>query len=71
MMCGRKRTPVVVPDDTGEAQQIRQQTRAEMVELLGQAPEVESMLRKLARRREVNHFGRDLSVTFNPRGGGA
>ncbi|MBK0420145.1 hypothetical protein JD276_13995 [Leucobacter sp. CSA1] len=57
-----------VPDDTGEAQVIRQEAQNEMYELNLQAGEVDSIMRKLVRRREQNHFGRDLSVTFRPRG---
>lgn len=67
-MWGRKRGPVV-PDDTGEAQVIREQAEAEKRELFEQRFEIASLSRKLARRREANHFGEELSISFRPRGG--
>lgn len=67
----KQKRPVVVPDDTGEAKVIRAEAEAELVELAAQADEVESMVRKLERRRRQNHFGRDISITFRPKGGTA
>lgn len=67
IMWRRKRKPVEVPDDTGEAQAIRLETETELHYLKLQSPEVESIRRRLARRREQNHFGEELSVTFRPR----
>lgn len=66
-MWGRKRRPVV-PDDTGEAQIIRAEARDELHELYRQSHEVASISRKLARRRELNHFGEELTVSFQPKG---
>lgn len=67
-MWGRKRRYVEVPDDTGQSKAIREQAEVELYELKLQSPEVESMRRRLVRRREQNHFGEELSVTFRPRG---
>lgn len=60
---------VSVPDDTGEAREYRAEAERELAVLQAQAFEVESLTRKLQRRRLQNHFGRDISVTFRPRGG--
>lgn len=70
-MWGRKRKPVTVPDDTGEAQVIRQESQWEMQQLREQSEDVASVARKLKRRRELNHFGEELTVSFRPRGGHA
>ena len=60
---------MVVPDDTGQARAIRAEAQRELAELRAQQDEVESIARRLERRRKQNHFGRDLSVTFRPKGG--
>jgi len=57
---------------TGEieqAQQLRDEASQEMLELQIQKYEVSSLVRKLARRRELNHFGEDISVSFTRREG--
>lgn len=71
MWRGKRKLPVIVPDDTGEAKVIRAEARRELEVLEAQAGEVESMVRKLERRRQQNHFGRDISITFRPKGGHA
>lgn len=50
------------------AQQMRDEASSEMWELKLQKSEVASLLRKLSRRRELNHFGEELTVSFRPRG---
>lgn len=59
---------------TGEieqAQQIRDEANQEMFELYVQKPEVDSLVRKLARRRVQNHFGEEMHISFTRRGGAA
>ena len=76
-MWGRKRRSVrehesrAVAADTGQAQAIRAATVEEKRELEQQRIEIESNARKLSRRREQNHFGEQLTLTFRPRGGRA
>lgn len=68
-MWPRKRKTVIVPDDTGQAQEYREEARRELAELRAQSAEVDSITRKLQRRREQNHFGRDIQITFTRRAG--
>lgn len=74
-MWGRKRRAAqerqrrIAAADTGQAQAIRREAEQELVELQAQQVEVESLARKLNRRRVQNHFGEQLTLTFNPRGG--
>lgn len=74
-MWGRKRRAArdrqrsIAAFDTGQAQAIRREAVREMAELKAQQAEVESLARKLNRRRALNHFGQDVQITFTPRGG--
>lgn len=63
---GRKR--VQVPDDTGEAQVMRQESKEELKRLQRQRYEVRDIADRLHRRRELNHFGEEMTVSFRPRG---
>lgn len=63
---GRKR--VQVPDDTGEAQVMRQESKEELKRLQRQRYEVSDIADRLHRRRELNHFGEEMTVSFRPRG---
>lgn len=65
-MWGRKRRPVV-PDDTGEAMIIRGEAARDRAEVHAQQSEVDSLARRLERRRQLNHFGEDLRISFAPR----
>lgn len=56
-------------DDTDEIKRMRASAEQEKWELQLQKPEVESLVRKLKRRRELNHFGEELQVSFRPRNG--
>lgn len=69
MWRSKRKSPVIVPDDTGQAKAIRAEAERELVELAEQAGEVESVARKLERLRRQDNFGTDLSITFRPRGG--
>lgn len=67
----RKQSEEMENTHTGEielAQKMRDEATNEMWELKLQKSEVTSLLRKLARRRELNHFGEELTVSFRPRG---
>lgn len=68
-MWGRKRKNVVENpvDDIDQAQDMRASAREEMFELLTQQLEVQTLARRLARRRERNHFGEELTVSFHPK----
>lgn len=57
-----------VATDTGQAQAIRAEAVQEKREVAQQAYEVESIARRLNRRRAQNHFGTDIQMTFTPRG---
>lgn len=63
---GRKK--IEVPDDTGEAQIMRQEANEELKRLHRQSYEVVSITDRLHRRRELNHFGEEITVSFRPRG---
>lgn len=64
---GRKKK-IAVPDDTGEAQIMRDESKEELKRLQRQRYEVASITDRLHRRRELNHFGEEITVSFRPRG---
>lgn len=64
-----KKKHVEVPDDTGEAQVIREEARQEIESLEARAPLVTYLVQQLAKRRLQNHFGEEIQITFRPRGG--
>lgn len=64
----RHKKRVEVPDDTGDAQIIQQEAQNELRELRSQAPLISAIADKLARRRNQNHFGEEIQITFKPRG---
>lgn len=68
-MFGVRRRKPVVPDDTGQAHAISQEAKNELREVRMQNMEVESMLRKLERRRQQNHFGEEITISWTPRKG--
>lgn len=67
----KKVPPVEMVDDLDEAQEIRDEAQREMFELNTQKNEVRNLVYRLARRREKNHFGDELTVSFRPRGMGS
>jgi 2-iminoacetate synthase ThiH len=54
-------------DDITQAQDMQNSAREEMWELLTQQLEVRTLAKRLARRRERNHFGEELTVSFHPK----
>lgn len=65
-MWWRKRTPVA--GDILEAQKIRAEAEQDMRHLRAQAPYVARLTSRLVERRELNHFGDEITVSFTPRG---
>lgn len=69
MMWPFKRKPSpVVEDDIEEARALQDEAKQEMYELSTQGVEVRNLVYRLARRRDQNHFGDELTVSFRPRG---
>ncbi|WP_442354826.1 DUF7620 family protein [Leucobacter japonicus] len=63
----RRKKLVDVPDDTGQARAARSAALAQLRRLHEQKAEVCSLKERLERRREWNHFGEEISVSFRPR----
>ena len=57
-----KSTPL--SDDIEEARMMRAEAQREILELRRQAPAVRSLTQTLMRRRQLNHFGDSLQITF-------
>lgn len=66
-MWGRKRTSQV-PADVGEARALREHATSEMRALKAQAPYIDRLVGTLVERRKQNHFGDELTITYQPRG---
>lgn len=66
-----KRNPdtgaVHVPDDIGEARAMRQEATAEHRRTLLRGFDVSQLSAELAARRELNHFGDSIAITFTRR----
>ena len=63
----RKPTPPV-EDDIDQARALQDEAKQEMYELSTQGVEVRNLVYRLTRRRDQNHFGDELTVSFRPRG---
>ena len=66
-MWGTKRT-TPIQDDIGEAQKIRKEATRDLAKVIRQAPYVSRLTASLIERREQNHFGEQIQITFAPRG---
>lgn len=69
VMFRRRRKLRAAIDDTGEAAVIRDQARADLRNIASQRSAIDQVTHRLRVRREQNHFGEDIQVTFKPRGG--
>jgi hypothetical protein len=69
-MWGRKpkTEPIDIPDDVGEAREMREQASVDHRELSSQAPAVSRLTGYLLERRALNHFGDSIQITFTRRG---
>lgn len=66
MWLNKHRTPVL--DDIEEARALRDDANTDLITLKRQAPYVARMTARLIARREQNHFGDSIQITFSPRG---
>lgn len=66
-MLWRKQSRVEVPDDLDQARNIKREAAKDMSQLKRQAPYVSRLAARLIERRELNHFGDDVQITFTPR----
>jgi hypothetical protein len=57
----------VVPDDVDESRRQRACTEEQLRTVNARAPRVAAMTAYLAERREQNHFGESIQITFVPR----
>lgn len=60
--------PIAIPDDIGEAQSMRARANADHREVENQGAAVTRLTRYLAERRELNHFGESIQITYTRRG---
>jgi len=60
-----------VPDDVGQAQERGAHAEAAMAEVERRTGAVVQMGSYLADRRQQNHFGESIQITFTPRRGNA
>lgn len=59
--------PVEVPDDIDEARALRAQASAAHKSTLIRGFDVSQLTAELAARRQLNHFGEDIAITFTRR----
>lgn len=69
-MWGRKpkTEPIEVPDDIGQAREMRERAAEEHREVTSQAPAIARLTGYLNERRALNHFGESIEITFTRRG---
>lgn len=60
--------PVAIPDDIAEAQTMRARAQRDHHEIESQGPAVTRLTRYLSARRELNHFGESIQITYTRRG---
>lgn len=53
-----------VPDDIDEARRVRREVEAQYQRAVNRAPAISQISATLAARRELNHFGDTLQITF-------
>jgi hypothetical protein len=64
----RNRKSPPIPDDIDEARAIRREADNYLANVTRQAPYVSRLTARLIERRELNHFGEQIQITFSPRG---
>lgn len=69
-MWGRKpkTEPIEIPDDVGQARELRANATAEHREVQSQTPAIDRLTGYLNERRALNHFGESIQITFTRRG---
>lgn len=60
--------PVEIPDDIREARTMRVQASLDQQEAESQGPAIARLTDYLRARRESNHFGDSIAITFTRRG---
>lgn len=60
--------PVTIPDDIREAQTMRARANRDQRELESQGPAINRLSGYLRARRELNHFGESIQITYTRRG---
>lgn len=65
----RKKTRVPAPDDLAEARRYRADAEAALQSAQAQDKSVRRLTTRIIERRDQNHFGDALQITFTPRGG--
>lgn len=63
-----KTESIEIPDDIGEAKSMRARAANDQRELESQAPAVTRLTTYLSERRQLNHFGESIQITFTRRG---
>jgi len=63
-----KTESIVVPDDVHEAQSMRAKASEDLRELENQGPAITRLASYLSERRQLNHFGESIQITFTRRG---
>ena len=63
-----RKVPTEPRDDVDEARALREEADTGLIALQRQAPYVARLTDSLIKRRELNHFGELIQVTFTPRG---
>lgn len=53
-----------VPDDLGQAQEMRDEAAQDLRDLERQAPAINRMTGYINGRRQTNHFGETIQITF-------
>lgn len=60
--------PVEIPDDINEARDLRLQAAMDLEQAKRQAPAIDRLTSYLRARREQNHFGDAIQITYTRRG---
>lgn len=67
MWWGKRRNAPTTPD-LDEARELRQQQSNQLRQVNRRQPYVDRLTARLIERRELNHFGDSIQITFTPRG---
>lgn len=63
-----KTESIEIPDDIHEAKSMRARATEDMRELEDQAAGITRLTSYLSERRQLNHFGESIQITFTRRG---
>jgi len=63
-----KTESITIPDDIHEAQTMRAKATADLREVENQGPAIARLTSYLSERRQLNHFGESIQITFTRRG---